>query len=191
MRAAEALHPIGPNRQNDRHFRAAIIASPYRQCSGSGEQRDRQKSARITRRIHLPLLLGRCEAPSHFGPRVRSFPRMSIDLAPVCLPFVFGFCRPCPEHIGRPVRVAPAFCPSSCGSMLRTMAELFKASHSLASGIRRGCRAHTHALRHVVCEAYRTVVVPLITPCRPPYRSDPHGFDRRLEAGARTHFWPA
>ncbi len=78
-------------------------------------------------------------------------PRMSIDLAPVCLPFVFGLCRPCSEHIGRSMRAAPALCPSSCGSMLRTMAELFLASQSLASGIRRGCRTDARASRQIVC----------------------------------------
>lgn len=118
-------------------------------------------------------------------------PRMSIDLAPVCLPFVFGLCRPCSEHIGRSAHVAPASCASPPDFMLRTMAELFPASLSLASGTRRGCRAHTRASRQIVCGAYQTVVASLITPCRHRYRRDPHASGRRPGTGDRTHFWPA
>ncbi len=97
----------------------------------------------------------------------------------------------CSEHIGRFPHIAPATYASPPDFMLRTMAELFPASLSLASGTRRGCRAYACASRQIVCGAYRTVVASLITPCRHRYRRDPPASGRRPGTGDRTHFWPA
>lgn len=128
VRAAVTLRPIEPDQQKDRHSPTAIIASTHWLSTGSPVRRDRQKSVRITRWIHLPLPPRMVRGAKPLQTASRVVPQMLIDLASVYLSFGFGLCRLCPEHVRRSVPAAPALCLSSCGSLLRTMAELCTAS---------------------------------------------------------------